>query len=202
MSVKTLRAQHAEATRAELIRVGRHLFASKGFADVSAEEIAREAGVTRGALYHHFKDKRDLFCEVCDIVSFELTTRVGEAGLAKAATDPWAAITEGVDAFLDACLEGDFQRIVILEAPAVVGWDEWRERAAGHELELMTTGLQLVMDAGIIAKQPPEMLAAMLLAVMNEGAMQIAKSPDPKATRRKVGKTIRSVFEALRTDRG
>jgi AcrR family transcriptional regulator len=200
MSVKSLRAQHAEATRSALIDTARKLFLERGYARVSADEICRDAGVTRGAMYHHFKDKRDLFGEVCDQISRELTERLGEAGLARIADDPWGAITSTLDAFLDACVEGDFARLVILEGPAIAGWDEWREHAQTHEVELMETGLRIAMDAGLIAAQPVRPLGFLLLGAMNEAAMLIARAPDRKKERDAVGDALRTIWEGLRID--
>src|SRR5688572_10542155 len=102
MSVKSLRAEHAEATRAALLKAGRKLFAERGFAGVSAEEIAQHARVTRGALYHHFKDKKDLFGAMCDEMGEEMRSRVEQAVMPIAAEDPWRAMIEGIGAFLDA----------------------------------------------------------------------------------------------------
>src|SRR5438270_8080015 len=105
---KSLRAEHAEATRTTLMRVARKLFTERGFNGVSAEQIVQEARVTRGALYHHFKDKRELFGCVCDEMGAELAKRVEDAVMPMAATDPWGAMIAGTDAFLDACTDGDF----------------------------------------------------------------------------------------------
>src|SRR5437879_1809908 len=198
MSVKSLRAEHAEATRAALMSAARELFAERGFTDVAAEEIVQRARVTRGALYHHFKDKKDLFGAVCDEVGAELAKRVEDAVMPIAANDPWGAIMAGVDAFLDACTEGDFHRIVIVEAPVIEGWDEWRAHAEMHELGLIKAGLQLAMDAGAMRKGPVDTLAAMVFAVLNEGGMLIGRAKDRTAARREVGETIHGILEGLR----
>lgn len=198
MPVRSLRAEHAQATRTALMKAARKLFSKRAFADVSAEEIVQQARVTRGALYHHFKDKRDLFCAVADEVAAELTERI-DAAVTPLADKPWDAITAGVDAFLDACAKGEFHRIVILEAPVVEGWEEWREHALRHEMGLMKTGLQLAMEAGVMTRQPVDVLAPVLLGVLNEGAMLIARAEDRAAAREEVGKTIHRLFEGLRT---
>jgi AcrR family transcriptional regulator len=198
MSVKSLRSQHADETRAALLKAGRKLFVKHGFAGVSAEEIVRQARVTRGALYHHFKDKKDLFGTVCDEMGAELAKHVEDAAMPIAATDPWRALNLGIDAFLDACVEGDFVRLVILEAPAIEGWAEWREHAAMHMLGLINMGLQLVMDAGVIAPQPVDVLASMLFSILNEGAMHIGHAEDRKKARRDVGKAIHRLLDGLR----
>jgi AcrR family transcriptional regulator len=198
MPVKSLRAENAEKTKIALLRAARELFGKRGYADVSAEEIVKKARVTRGALYHHFKDKHDLFCAVGDEVGAELARRVEEAALPIAEKDPWAAILAGIDAFLDACTEGDFHRIVIVDAPAVEGWDEWRKHAELHELGLIKVGLELAMDAGAMRKQPVDILAAMIFSVINEGGMLIGRADDRKTARRDVGETVHKVLEGLR----
>jgi AcrR family transcriptional regulator len=199
MSVKRpLRAEHAEATRTALLKAGRKLFAKHGIAAVSAEEIAREARVTRGALYHHFKDKKDLFSALCDEVGEEMRQRVEDAAMPIAATDPWRAMQVGIGAFLDACVEGDFQRIVILEAPSLEGWAEWRKHAEIHEMGIIKMGLEMVMEAGLIARQPVDTLAWMLFSILNEGAMLIAHAEDREAARAEVGDTINVLMDGLR----
>src|SRR5688572_15051877 len=114
-----------EATRAELIRAARALFAERGYAGVGTEEIVAGAAVTRGALYHHFSDKRDLFRAVHEELEQELVASIGDriAGI----EDPWELIVTGVRAFLDACTDPALRRIALLDAPAVLGWEEWRE---------------------------------------------------------------------------
>jgi AcrR family transcriptional regulator len=196
---KGLRAENAEKTRSALITAARELFGARGYADVSAEEIVAQARVTRGALYHHFKDKKDLFRAVGDEVGAELAKRVEDAAMPIAAKgDPWAAILAGMDAFLDACMEGEFHRIVIVDAPAVEGWDEWRQHAEEHELGLIRAGFQMAMDAGALPKQPIDVLASMMFSVLNEGGMLIGRASDRKTARKQVGKTIHKLLDGLR----
>ena len=198
MSVKSLRAEHAEATRAALLKAARKLFAERGFAGVSSEQIAQSARVTRGALYHHFKDKKDLFSALCDEMGVEMSTRVEEAAMPLVAEEPWAAMFAGIGAFLDACMEGDFHRIVILEAPSVDGWQEWRNHAEKHELGLIKMALELLMETGEMRKQPIDTLSWMIFAILNEGAMLIAHAKDRKTARQEVGATIQTLLEGLR----
>ena len=198
MSVKSLRAEHAQATRNALMAAGRALFAERGFAAVSAEEIVGRARVTRGALYHHFKDKKDLFNSICDELGAEMAKHVEDAAMPIAASDPFRAILAGIGAFLDACIEGDFQRIVLVDGPSVGGWDEWRAHAEMHELGLIKMGLQMAMDAGQIQRRPVDVLASMVFAVLNEGAMLIARGTDKKKTRVEVGDAIERILTGLR----
>jgi AcrR family transcriptional regulator len=198
MSVKSLRAEHAEATRNALMAAGRELFAERGFAGVSAEEIVSRARVTRGALYHHFKDKKELFNSICDDLGAEMAKYVEDAAMPLAATDPFRAIVAGIGAFLDACMEGEFQRIVLVDGPSVGGWDEWREHAEMHELGLIKMGLQMAMDAGQMEKRPVDVLASMIFAVLNEGAMLIARAKNKKKMRAEVGEEIERILSGLR----
>src|SRR4051812_4771201 len=112
------KAEQTERTRAALIAAGRALFADRGFADTSTEELVRAAGVTRGALYHHFRDKRDLFEAVYEDVEQSLVAKI--ASSITTATDPLDVLRQGADAFLDACLDPAVRRIALLEGPSVL----------------------------------------------------------------------------------
>src|SRR5437588_9351940 len=127
-------AERSQATREALIGAGRKLFAERGFAAIGTGEIVRAAGVSRGALYHHFDGKRGLLEAVYEQIERELAERIAAAALG--ATDPLEAMRSGTEMFLDACLEPEVQRIVLLDAPAVLGWERWREIAADYGLGL------------------------------------------------------------------
>src|SRR3954452_9827156 len=134
-------ASRREATRTALIAAARELFAARGYAAVGTEEIVRGAGVTRGALYHHFPAKPDLFRAVYERVEQELTERiVTEVPLA--GDDPVAVLRGGTAVFLDACLEPEVQRIALLDAPAVLGYEAWREIGERYGLGLIRAALQ------------------------------------------------------------
>src|SRR5436190_15567107 len=119
------REAEAQATREALIDAALELFTKRGYADVGTEEIVARAKVTRGALYHHFEDKRDLFRAVFERVEEDLMARIGQS--MEAVDDPWQLMLDGVAAFLDACEEPAVKRISLTDAPAVLGWSEWRE---------------------------------------------------------------------------
>lgn len=193
MSSKT---QQSEATRRKLVRVGRDLFARRGFADVPTEELVRRAGVTRGALYHHFRDKRDLFATVVEAVEQDVTERVAEAALAE--SDPWEQQRAAIGAYLDVCLEPAVQRIVLVDAPSVLGVAAWREIEARYGLGLVSAGLQSVMEAGYIDEQPIEPLAHLLLGALTEGGLLIARAEDRGAARREVGDGLDRILQGLR----
>src|SRR4051794_14518703 len=190
------RAQQSDSTRRKLLRVGRDLFARRGFADVPTEEIVRRAGVTRGALYHHFRDKRDLFAAVVEQGEQDGVERGGGAALAE--SDPREQQRAAIGAYLDVCLEPAVQRIVLVDAPSVLGVAAWREIEARYGLGLVSAGLQSVMEAGYIDTQPIEPLAHLLLGALTEGGLLIARAEDRVAARREVGDGLDRILLGLR----
>ena len=175
------KVQQAEATRGALVAAARRLFGERGYADVGTEEIVRAAGVTRGALYHHFGGKQDLLEAVYREVEEEITQRVADVALDSGTSSPVEAMRAGVAVFIDACAEPEVQRIVLLDAPAVLGWDRWREIAASYGLGLIEASLSAAIEAGEIAPQPVRPLAHVLMGAVDEAAMLVARSEDPKA---------------------
>ena len=125
------------ATRTALIDAARPLFAEHGFGGVGTETIVRAAGVTRGALYHQFADKTELFAAVFEAVEEDIGARIGEVVAAAGSTDPLEAMRTGAGAWLDACAEPEVQQIVLLDAPAVLGWERWREIGMRHGMGLV-----------------------------------------------------------------
>ncbi len=188
-------AERSATTQAALLVSARELFAERGFAGAGREEIVRRAGVTRGALYHHFAGKEDLFRAVFEEVEREVTERVAKAAVST--SDPLAALRRGCQEFLDAPLDPAVQRIVLVDAPAVLGWSTWRELEARYGLGLTTMGLQAAMDADAIERQPLEPLAHMLLASLNEAALLVAGADDPNATRAEVGQVVDHLLDRL-----
>jgi AcrR family transcriptional regulator len=182
-------------TRTALIAAARPLFAERGYAGVGTEEIVRAAGVTRGALYHHFGGKRELLAAVYEQIEGELTEKIVAGALA--GSDPLEAMRAGVGMFLDACLEDDVQRVVLLDAPAVLGWERWREIASGYGLGVIEAALQGAIDAGQIAEQPVKPLAHVLMGALDEAAMLVARSPDPKRAKAEVTETFDGLLNAL-----
>jgi AcrR family transcriptional regulator len=192
---KRTQEERSEATRAALIAAARRLFAESGYAAVGTEEIVRAAGVTRGALYHHFEGKRELLEAAYEQIEAELTEKIATAALG--GDDPMAALHAGAAMFLDACMEPEVQRIVLLDAPAALGWERWREIAADHGLGLIEAALSAAMEAGALAKQPVKPLAHVLMGALDEAALVMALSDDPEATRAEVGATLDGLLEAL-----
>ena len=190
-------SERSESTRAALIEAARALFAERGYAGVGTEEIVRAAGVTRGALYHHFDGKRDLFEAVYERVEAELAERIATGALNADAESPLEAMRAGAEMLLQACTEPEAQQIALLDGPSVLGWDRWREIAAKHGLGLIEASLQAAIDAGAIAEQPVRPLAHVLMGGLDEAAMLVARAEDPERMRAEVGRTLDSLIAAL-----
>lgn len=194
---RTLKAEQSEATRTALIATARELFAVRGFAAVGTEEIVRATGVTRGALYHHFAGKRELFEAVYEEVERQLVERIAASAISSAG-DPLQALHAGAQAFLDACEDPAVRRIALVDAPSVLGWEQWREIGLRYGFGLVQGTVQAAMDAGLIDPQPVVPLAHLLLGAIDEGAMLIARADDGGETRAQVGASVTRFLDALR----
>jgi AcrR family transcriptional regulator len=201
MSVKSRRAEHVLDTRAALVQSARELFAEQGYAGTGTEEIVARARVTRGALYHHFGDKAGLFRVVMATVAAELAQRLVSQELSHQASDAsgaWGQLREGVQEFLDACIGSDFQRIVLIDGPAVLGPGAWSDLVEQHGLGLLRTWLQRAIDDHQIDPLPVEPLARLLAALFGDASMYIGQAADPARARRETGITIDRILSGLR----
>ena len=198
MTVKRRKLEQSQATRSALIKTARKLFARHGYADTDIETVARRTRVTRGALYHHFRDKQDLFSAVFDLEEQNLAQTVAMAAVSQSGT--WEGMLAGCNAFLDACLDPAVQRIVLIDALAVLGWERWREIDTRYNLRLVRDALQAAADQGIIAPGPLDPLAHLLIGAMTEAAIFIAHADDQPAARREVGETLMQLLSGLRID--
>ncbi|MFE5857163.1 TetR/AcrR family transcriptional regulator [Streptomyces sp. NPDC056500] len=192
----TTRAEQREQTRATLLRESRRLFATVGYGAVGLAEIVQSAGVTKGALYHHFASKAELFRAVLEEVQEEVGQRVAEA--ADAEDDPWIALVAGCQEFIQAATDPDRQRIMLIDGPAVLGWNEWRaldERSSARHLAEALTDL---IERGVLTRQPVAPLAHLLSGAMNEAALWLASSGRP-GDLEDTGRALRGILEALRT---
>jgi AcrR family transcriptional regulator len=194
---RTAKAEQSEATRTALIATARELFAERGYAAVGTEEIVRATGVTRGALYHHFAGKRELFAAVYEDVERQLVERIAASAISSAG-DPLQALHAGAQAFLDACEDPAVRRIALVDAPSVLGWEQWREIGLRYGFGLVQGTVQAAMDAGLIDPQPVLPLAHLLLGAIDEGAMLIARADDGGETRAQVGASVTRFLDALR----
>jgi AcrR family transcriptional regulator len=197
MAERRTQAQRREATRAALLEAGRRLFAERGFENVGSEEICAAAGVTRGALYHHFDGKRGLFAAVFEAIEAELVARFDFSGLE--GSDPLGVLLVAVDQFLDLSLESEVQRIALLDGPAVLGWDAWREIEERHGLGLIEAALGAAEDAGQIRPLPVAELSLMLLGALIEAALQLARAEDQAEAKQRSATALRALLEGLRS---
>src|SRR2546423_10939994 len=196
---RTTKAEQSEATRAALMGAARPLFAERGYAAVGTEEIVQRAGVTRGALYHHFAGKEELFAAVYEQVERELTERIVRAVPLEGDRDPLGVLRRGSATFLDACLEPEVQRIALVDAPSVLGWKAWRAIGERYGRGVIQAALQNAVETGAIPPQPVRPLAHVLLGAISEAALLIVRSDDVAAARREVGTTLDRLLGALAT---
>jgi AcrR family transcriptional regulator len=187
----------SEATRRRLVTAARTLFGARGFADVGTEEVVRAAGVTRGALYHQFRDKADLFAAVAEEVEAEIAERIASTTGVEA--EPVDALRTGARLFLDACAAPEVERIILLDAPAVLGWEAWRDLTDRYGLGLVQFGLQSAIEAGAIVPQPVAPLAHVLIGALNESALYVARAEDPVAAREQCVAIIDRILHGLMT---
>ena len=172
-------AQRSEETRDALIGAARKLFTERGYEAVGTEEIVQAAGVTRGALYHHFGDKASLLQAVYERIEAESTERVARIVLGSELHSPLEAMKAGVEAFLDECAKPELRQIALHDAPAVLGWERWREIGAANGLGLIEASLAAAIEAEEIRPIPVQSLAHLLLGALDEAAMLIARTEDP-----------------------
>jgi AcrR family transcriptional regulator len=187
-------AERTEATTAALVDAARELFARDGYDTTSLDAVAGRAGVTKGAVYHHFDGKRQLFEAVFSREIERITTPLAAAYTRK--KDPWDAFKAASLAFLDECLEPGLQRIVLLDAPAAIGWEGIR-RLEAPLLELMELAISRAVEAGRIAQRPPGPLAHFLFGATCEVAMIVARADDQKVAQRQAVAEIGRVLDSL-----
>ncbi|BBZ55293.1 TetR/AcrR family transcriptional regulator [Mycolicibacterium phocaicum] len=190
-------------SRERLVAVATELFGEHGYHQTGTEEIVRRSGVTRGSLYHHFADKEALFEEVFDRADQIVSTRVREAAAAAAerGEDAWSVFLAGWDAVLDSAVDAPLQRIRVVDAPAVLGWQKWQERNARYTLANIEAGLVSLLEQGVLAPQPISPLAVLLMGLSNQAVAAIAGASDPVRARRDTGAAVRRLLDGLRDSR-
>lgn len=188
-------AERSASTRAALLTAARRLFGEKGYAATGREEIVEAAGVTRGALYHHFANKEDVFRAVYEELEQEIMARVAE--VAVKVQDPMEQLAVGSQAYLDAAMDPAVQRVMLLDGPSVLGWEARQEIAKTYGLGLIREVLRAAMEAGHIERRPVEPLAHVLMAGLHEAALYVAQSAQPRKARREVGDVVGRILEGL-----
>ncbi len=191
----SLREEQVAQTRAALIAAGRHLFGTQGYAATSVEDLAREARVTTGALYHHFATKTALFETVFEQVHGELLAASADA--AAAAPDEIEALARGFEAFLDSMLTPEVQRILITDAPAVLGLARFTELDERYAFATIAAELSAASAAGRLRVEDPDTLARLLLGALTRGSMLIASAQNPERTRDQVVTATRALLSGL-----
>jgi len=191
----TLRDEQVAQTRAALVEAGRALFGRQGYAATSVEDLAREARVTTGALYHHFPTKTALFETVFEQVHTGLLTSSADA--AAQAPDEIAALGIGFEAFLDGMLVPEVQRILVTDAPAVLGLARFTELDERYAFASIAAELKAAAEAGRLRADDPDTLARLLLGALTRGSMLIAQSPAPREARDAVVASLRLLLSGL-----
>jgi AcrR family transcriptional regulator len=195
-AARRTQAERTEATRGALIAAARRLFTERGYDGVATEEIVRAAGVTRGALYHHFGGKAQLLEAAYEQLEAESTERVARIVLGSELESPLAAMRAGIEAFLDECAEPELRRIALHDAPAVLGWERWREIGAANGLGLIEASLNAAIEAGELRQVPVKPTAHLLLGALDEAAMLVARSED-SASRAEVTAVLLVLLDSL-----
>jgi len=193
--VKDKRVAQGDATRAALVIAARQLFGEKGFADTSTDEIVTRAGVTKGALYHHFDGKEDLFKAVFEQVQREVSDKAVAEFLGP---DSWEALLKGCSLWVDAHLDPSVRRIVLQDARAVLAWDDVRAIENRFGAVALRGALRKAMHAGVLERQPLRPMALLLLGALSEGCLYIAEADDPRVARTEIGLLIAEILSGFR----
>jgi AcrR family transcriptional regulator len=194
-TVKSRRSQHTADTRTALLKAARRLFAKRGYANVSLDEVCAAARVTKGAMYHHFESKHDLFLSVYEAVEADLL----HAGVAAVSDDAdfWTQLSAAGRGFLDVCARADTRQI-ILDAPAVLGWAKARAAEERSALGQLQAGIEAAVEAGVLDSSAPAVLAHLLFALFHEAGMTVAGSADAESARAEVSTELDRLLFGLR----
>lgn len=196
--VKSRREENVDATREALLDSALGLFAEKGFAATSLDDVVTAARVTKGALYHHFPGgKLAIFEAVFDQVDADLEQRIAAAIPPDA--QPWDLVHHGLDAYLDACMDPVVRRIMFQEGPTALGWQRWREMDGCHSRELLRTALSGLMQSGEMRPQPLTLLTQVMFSALGEAGMAIADSAEPQAAKAEASRLMLDLLNGLRT---
>ncbi|MQY22557.1 TetR/AcrR family transcriptional regulator [Nocardia macrotermitis] len=193
-------AERTADTRERLIAAARPLFASDGFAEVALETIVRSAGVTRGALYHHFADKTELFAAVYERVDGDMAARMAEVIAAAGQSDPLEVMRLGVTFWLDACSDPEVHRIVLMDGPAALGWARWSEIGNRHNAGMTQDLVANAIRTGQIPQQPVQATVSTLLGAMREATLFVAGANDHEQARRDAGIVMDRLIRSLASD--
>lgn len=194
--MRSRRVDYTESTRQALVDSALALFTKHGYAATSLDAIVKRARVTKGALYHHFSGKQALFEAAFDAVETEAVARLSVA--VDGDGTAWERAMAGIHAYVSVCLDPSYQRIVVHEAPVVMGWERWREAEEQFSYGLVRGTVEALVEAGEIEKLPVEVTARILFGALSAGAETIAGSSEPKKTAVDVTKAITTVMAGMR----
>jgi AcrR family transcriptional regulator len=189
-------AERREKTRTAIVKAAKRIFGERGFASATMDDIAGAARVAKGAVYHHFPTKEALFEEAFEQVSIELVADLDQ--ISRAESDPLAAMAAGTQGYFAACSKGATGQIILRDGPAVLGWERWREIDAKHFGGKFPRALTAAMDTGLIARQPVEPLARLLLGAVTEAAVASSSGDDIARIGAEYARAFRTLLDALR----
>lgn len=191
--------ERSAATRESLIAAARRLWGRRGYAEVGTPEIAAEAGVTRGAMYHQFADKAALFRDVVEVVELDVMTRMATLVAASGATTPADMIRAAVDAWLEVSGDPEVRQLILLDAPAVLGWAAFRDVAQRYSLGMTEQLITEAIKAGQLARLPVRPLATVLIGALDEAAMAIATATadEQKRTRKEIRQVLHRIIDGM-----
>ncbi|MHA7651479.1 TetR/AcrR family transcriptional regulator [Mycobacterium sp. ML4] len=189
--------ERSAATREALITAARKLWGVRGYAEVGTPEIAKEAGVTRGAMYHQFTDKAALFGAVVEVVELDVMTRMGTLVASSGAASPAEMIRAAVDAWLEVSADPEVRQLILLDAPAVLGWAVFRAVAQRYSLGMTEQLITEAIAVGQLPRLPVRPLATVLIGALDEAAMAIATAEDQKRARKELGQVLHRLIDGM-----
>jgi AcrR family transcriptional regulator len=195
MPVKSAKLAQGQLTRAKLLDAARALFGTRGYNDTSLDDIVAAAGVTKGALYHHFEGKEDLFRALFEQIKREVSETVGATFLGP---DPWQSLLDGCQAMVDAQLDPAVRQIVLLDGRSVLGWDRARQIESRYTAAVLRGALRRATQSEVIEPRPLRPLALMLNGALSEACFFVIDSEDPQQAREEVKELVAKFLEGLR----
>ena len=190
------RVENGRKTTIKLLKIARRMFSKRGYGDTSMEEIVQKANVTRGALYHHFSGKKGLFVRVFEDALTDVVKRVEKPQGEDLNT--WEKLLASTHAYLNACIDPELQQIILIDAPAILGWDVWRRVDEEKSLHILKGLLTKLMEEEVIESMPVDALAHIISGAVNESVLWIAQSEDPQKALEEAWSTMKSMMNCLR----
>lgn len=189
--------ERSAATKGALLSAARRLWGERGYAGASTPEIAEAAGVTRGAMYHQYANKTELFVAVLEAIEMEVIERLASGVMAASPSTPAETLHVTADAWLQIAVEPEIRQLMLLDAPSILGWAGFREISQRYGLGMTEQLLSAAIDAGELRAQPTRPLATIVLAALDEAAMVIANATDPIRERQEVQAVVHDLIDGL-----